>query len=152
MVFDLSDPHFVTYRSVGCGPTSLFHCSRELCMKSQSLRRGEGAGTGEAGGGERALSSLVPQPLAWGFSSSWFCASTPRPHGHGHQSALCMTLWCRRLALLRGAAPPIRREPLSPPVCMGRASQRSAASLMCWSPLWAGLSSPLCPRAQPDSL
>lgn len=72
------------------------------------------------------------------------CVSAPRPHGHGHQSAICMTLWCKGLALPPGAAPS-GREPLSPRVCTGRGGHGSARALDARVPLPGRLSSPPAP-------
>lgn len=110
----LWDPRLVLWGSAGVGPDS-------LPLSAQALGAEVTPGAGAAG-----LLSLVPLPrLGHWFLLSSFCVSAPRPHGHGHQSTRCLTLWCKCLAVLPGAG----REPLSPRVCTGRGGHRSARAL-----------------------
>lgn len=126
--------------SLSWSPTALLGVTRlplplleNFWMKSESSRRGEGAGAGELGGGQ-ALCSSVPHGLG--------ASASPRPHFVLPPSAPrarpsecpCTTLWCRRLAPWHGVVSPVQGGPPAPRVCTGRGGQRWAASTVCSFP------------------
>lgn len=100
---------------LGFGPASLLRFARELsCCNHTPPRRGRGVGAGKLGLGWAPLLRAPPPPGHWFLPVIVLC-SAPWPRGHSHQSTGCLTLWCKRSAVLHGAG----GSPLWPPSVHG---------------------------------